>query len=241
MPARPGHDAHDQGPGAGARHLPPRRRRVPRPRALPRRLGARLPRHDRRGPLGQRHAGQRGGQRRRRRQARLHLPARPDPLLPRRGAGAPQRRHLALRRRRRPRGGPGPSRRAGAQAGRRLGRQGHRHRSAGHQGGARRTARQGAGRPALVDRPAGGPALDRPDLRRRRARAAARRPAPLRRQRRQPGVGAPRRTDPRRARQGRADRELLARRWLQGHLGARRPAQPRGAAPRARAGAAGGP
>ena len=38
---------------------------------------------DRRRPGRQRHARQRGRQRRRRRQARLHLPARPDPLLPR--------------------------------------------------------------------------------------------------------------------------------------------------------------
>ena len=42
-----------------------------------------------------------------------------------------QRRHLAARRRRPPRGGDGPARRAGAQAGRRLRRQGHRDRPAG--------------------------------------------------------------------------------------------------------------
>ena len=69
---------------------------------------------------GQVDARQRGRQRGGRRQARLHLRPRPDPLLPRRGAGAPQRRHLATRRRRRPRGGHGPPRRAGRQAGRRL-------------------------------------------------------------------------------------------------------------------------
>ena len=40
---------------------------------------------------GQRHHRQRGRQRRRRRQAHLHLPAGPDALLPRRGAGAAQR------------------------------------------------------------------------------------------------------------------------------------------------------
>ena len=43
-----------------------------------------------------------------------------------------ERRHLAARRRRPPRGGDGPPRRAGAQAGRRLRRQGHRDRPAGH-------------------------------------------------------------------------------------------------------------
>ena len=102
VPPRPGDDADHQGPGAGARDLPPGRRRVPRPGALPGRLDARLPRADRRRPGRQRHARQRGRQRRRRRQARLHLHARPDPLLPRRGAGAPQRRHLAAGRRRRP-------------------------------------------------------------------------------------------------------------------------------------------
>ena len=102
VPPRPGDDADHQGPRAGARDLPPGRRRVPRPGALPGRLAARLPGPDRRGPGRQRHARQRGRQRRRRRQARLHLPARPDPLLPRRGAGPPQRRHLAAGRRRRP-------------------------------------------------------------------------------------------------------------------------------------------
>ena len=61
-----------------------------------------------------------------------------------------------------------------------------------------------------------------PTLRRRQARAAARRPAPVRGQRRPARVGAARRPDPGRPRRGRADRELLARRRLQGHLGARR-------------------
>ena len=42
---------------------------------------------------------QRGRQRRRRRQAALHLGARPDPLLPGRGAGAAERRHLPAGRR----------------------------------------------------------------------------------------------------------------------------------------------
>ena len=144
-----------------------------------------------------------------------------------------QRRHLAARRRRPPRGGHGPPRRAGAQAGRRVRRQGHRDRAAGDQRRARRAARQGAGRPALVDRPAGDPAEHRPDVRQRRHASPPRRPAAVRGQRRQPGLGAARRPDPGRPRRGRADRELLARRRLQGHLGARRsrpPHRPRRAA-----------
>ena len=50
VPPRPGDDADHQRSGAGARHLPPGRRRVPRPGALPRRLAARLPRPDRTRP-----------------------------------------------------------------------------------------------------------------------------------------------------------------------------------------------
>ena len=146
VPPRPRDDAYDAGPRAGARDLPPRRRRVPRPGALPQRLAARLLGPDQRRPRRQRDDRQRRRQRRRRRQADLHLPARPGPLLPRRGADPEQRRHLAARRRRPPRGGDGPPRRAGAQAGRRLRRQGHRDRPAGHRGRARRAAREGARR-----------------------------------------------------------------------------------------------
>ena len=85
--------------------------------------------------------------------------------------------------------------------------------------------------PAVVDRPAGDPAEHRPDVRQRRDASPPRRPAAVRGQRRQPRVGAPRRPDPRGAGRGRADRELLARRWLQGHLGAGRPRPPRRARP----------
>ena len=85
---QPGEHADDGRPAARRRHLPPHRRRVPRPGALPARLGDRLRRR------AERRAGrpgdhrQRRRQRRRRRQAALHLGARPDPLLPGRGAGA---------------------------------------------------------------------------------------------------------------------------------------------------------
>ncbi len=100
---------------------------------------------------------------------------------------------------------------------------------------ARRAAHQGDAGPALVDRAAGDPAEHRPDVRQRGDAAAPRRPATVRGQRRPPRLGAPRRPDAGGARRGRADRELLARRWLQGHLGAGR-VGPHPGARRARAG-----
>ncbi len=47
---QPGADAHDPGRAPGPRGLPPARRRVPRPGALPRGLGHRRPRHPQRRP-----------------------------------------------------------------------------------------------------------------------------------------------------------------------------------------------
>ena len=238
VPPRPRDDAYDAGPRAGARDLPTGRRRVPRPGALPQQLAARLLRPAQRRPRRQRHDRQRRRQRRRRRQADLHLPPGPGALLPRRGTDPQERGHLAARRRRPPRGGDGPPRRAGREAGRRFRRQGHRDRSARHARRARRAAREGGRGPALVDRAAGDPAEHRPDVRQRRDAAAARGPASVRRQRRSSGLGAPRRADPGRPRRGRADRELLARRRVQGHLGARR-SRPARRTPRA--GTGGGP
>ena len=75
--------AHDVGPAARRRHLPPRRRRVPRPADIPRRFDARHARPHARGAPGQRDDRERGRQRRRRRQARLHLHARSGAVLPR--------------------------------------------------------------------------------------------------------------------------------------------------------------
>ena len=63
-------DAHDRGRAPGRRHLPADRRRLPRPGALPRRLGDRLRRAAQRRPRRPGHDRQRGRQRRRRRQAR---------------------------------------------------------------------------------------------------------------------------------------------------------------------------
>ena len=77
---------------------------------------------------------QRRRQRCGRRQARLHLRARPDPLPPRRGTHPAKRRHLATRRRGRQGRGDGPTARARGEAGRRFRRQGHRHRPAGEPG-----------------------------------------------------------------------------------------------------------
>ena len=75
------------------------------------------------------HHRQRVGQRRGRRQARLHLRAGDDPLLPRRGPHPRQRRDHAPGRRRRTQGRTGSSGPARVQAGGRLGWQGPRHRS----------------------------------------------------------------------------------------------------------------
>ena len=145
--------------------------------------------HARRAPR-QRHDRQRRRQRRRRRQARLHLPARPDPLLPRRGADPPQRRHLAARGAGRARGGARPARRARREARRRLRRQGPRRRS----GRVRRRARRAAHAGCAAD-PRGWIAQPvvqlstHPDARRGRDAPAARRPAAVRRQRRQRTCG----------------------------------------------------
>ena len=175
-----------------ARDLPPRRRRVPRPACSSARdsvLGcpglidaarARA-RHDR----------QRGRQRRRRRQARLHLRARPHPLLPRRGAdpaatstpggsATPRPREEVLDR----------LDELVRQAGRRLGRQGHRHRP-GRRPRASSTSCRARSWPT---RAAGSPSPSSSCRRSRRSstdgmRPAARRPAPVRGERRRATCG----------------------------------------------------
>ncbi len=63
--------AHDRRRAARRRGVPAHRRRVPRPGALPPRLGARVRRHPQRRARRQRHHRQRARQRRRRRQGRL--------------------------------------------------------------------------------------------------------------------------------------------------------------------------
>ena len=100
----------------------------------------------------------------------------------------------------RPRVGAGPPRPAGAQAGRRLRRQGHRHRAARRRadaGGRSRVKVRADPRGWIAQQPIA--PVDLPDAGRRPDRAAARRPAAVRRQRRRGGLGAARRADPRRA------------------------------------------
>ena len=87
---------------------------------------------------------------------------------------------------------------------------------------ARRAARAPARRPARLDRAARRAALDDPDARRGRHAPAPRRPAPVRGQRRERGVGAARRPHPGRAARGPARRELEPGRRIEGHVGARR-------------------
>ena len=76
------------------------------------------------------------------------------------------------------------ARRDGGQAGGRLRRQGPRHRTGRGRRHPGRAAPAADRRPARLDRPARGPAVHGADAHRRAARAAARRPAPVRRQRR---------------------------------------------------------
>ena len=193
-----------------------------RPRAR-----ARLPRRHGRGRQRVRH-------RRRRRQGDLPLRAGDDPLLPRRGADPRQRPDLPAR--------PTPSscehvlgapRRAGGQADGRVGRQGRLHRP----GDAAPTSSRGW--PTSSARtPSSWIAQEVVNLstvptagQRRAPRAAPRRPAPVRGLRRG-HQDRPRRPHARRADRGLDDRQLLARRRLEGHLGARgRPATPTAPSP----------
>ena len=125
--------------------LPPGRRRVARPAAVPPGQPARLPRAGQRGQARHRDDRQRHRQRRGGRQAGLHLPARPHPVLPRRGAGARATSTRTASRTRTCSTGAGRGRRPGAQAGRRRGRRGHRHRPARHRRGTGRAARPRSG------------------------------------------------------------------------------------------------
>ena len=148
-----------------------------------------------RGPRGPRRDRERGGQRRGRRQARLHLRARDDLLLPGREAAAPQRRHV-------PAAGCPTRRTTCWPSWTSWCSSRSRARAATASCSDRTRARQLAGapgdprRPARVDRPAGGPALDGADQGGRPARAPPRRPAALRGQRRRGRVRAARRPHP---------------------------------------------
>lgn len=165
---RAGVDAHDRRSDPRRRHLPPGGRRVPGSAALPAGLGARSPGADAGCAPRQRHSGECDRQRRRGRQARVHVRSRAHPLLPRRGSDPPERRHLAP-------GGAGCSRggarspgRARREAGRRLRREGARGRPRRLPCRAGRSACATARRSARLDRAAGRAALDDPDARRGR-------------------------------------------------------------------------
>ena len=129
LPRQPGVHAHHRRGAPGRRHLPAHRRRLPGPAAVPCRLGARGGRPGQRRPRRQRRHLQRDRQRRRRRQARLHLCADHDRVLPGRETGAGQRGDLPVLAGRRTRRGAGPDRRIGPQAGRGVRRLRHRVRS----------------------------------------------------------------------------------------------------------------
>ena len=205
----------------GAHHLPPDRRRLPRPHRVPPGQHARRPRADRRLAPRQRQPRQRRRHRRRRRQGRLRLHAAHHPLLPRRGPGAAQRRDLHLRRAGRPRlharptapsSSSSPSARAAATA------------SPSARAPAPRASSTTA-RAALLADPANWisqPMIGlsvAPTLTEQRPAAPPPRPAPVRRHRPR-HLGVARRPVPRRAEGGQPDRQLLPGRRLQGHLGA---------------------
>ena len=188
-------------------------------------------------PGRQRHHRQRHRQRRGRRQAHLHLRARPDRVLPRRASRSCRnvdtyrleepdaRAHVAR-----------PPRPDGGQAGRRVGwlRPGVRADLPATRSW-RPPGRRSSPTPRL-DRPAGGDPVDGADARRRPAAAPAPRPAAVRRERRREGLGAARRPHPGGAARGQPGRELQPGRRVEGHVGAaatprwprrRPPARPR--------------
>ncbi len=154
-----------------------------------------------------------------------------------------QRAHLPAGGARRPARVPGPTGRTGAQARGRLGRLRPADRAAGQRRGTGRDASGGRGQSAGLDRPGGGDAVDLALARRRPPGAPARRPAPVRDQRRRSGAGAAGRADPGGAARGQPGRQLQPGRRVEGHLGAdlaaRAPARARLAGAAARAGGAG--
>ncbi len=212
--------ADHRGPGAGGRDLPAPRRRLHRPARVPTRLAARRSRPDPRLPRRDGGARERGRHRRRRRQGRLRLRPGDGPLLPRRGAAARERAHLPAARSRAARVCARPTRHPGGQADGRVGWQGRLHRPARHRRGDRPPAPADRRRPGPLDRPGGGLALDDPDRHAPgRARPAPRRPAAVRRLRIR-AADRPGRPHSRCPGRGRDDRQLVARRRLEGHLGA---------------------
>ena len=212
--------AHDAGAEARRRDLSPRRRRLPRSADVPPGLRARRRRPDVGLPGRQRHARQRGRHRHRRRQGDLQLHAGDREVLSRRGADPEERADLAL-----PRAGASglcarPSRGAGGQGGARLRRLRHADRADGRQGADRGVPHQAQARSQGLHRAADAGALDLPDLRRGRRRAAPRRSAAVRADRPRPRPHRAGRAHARRAQAGLAGGQFQPGRRHQGHLGA---------------------
>ncbi len=211
-----------RGGGTRPRHLPENRRRVPRSAAVPARVVGGVSRVGERGTRRSCHRRQRGRERGCRRQAGLHVRARDDPLLPRRGPNLGERRDDAPGRRRDPEGRAGVPWRPRVQAGRRIGREGAGDRADGDRDRARRAGARGRSRSPVLDRPTPRRAVHLSHLGRRCHGAPARRPPPLRGQRRGQHLGPARRAHARRAPRRRPGRELESGGWLEGHLGHRR-------------------
>ncbi len=220
---QPGPDAHDAGRAAGARRLPPDRRRVPRPAALPSRTrsSAAPGSSTRHAPATSRIANAVGNGVADDKLVYTYVPELMR-LLPRRGAAAATTsRRTASRTRTSSRGSSSgwtrwcsspstaPAARASSSA--------RRPTRSTIDRAARQVAADPRGwiaqRPVLLSTVA--------DLHRRRHRAAARRPAAVRGERRRRRLGAAGRPDPGGAARGHAGRELQPGRRLQGHLGAR--------------------
>ena len=202
-PVREGRDrlhAHDPGAEARRRDLPPHRRRLPRSARLPSRFRARRARPDVGLSGRQRDARQRGRHRHRRRQGGLQLHAGDREILSRRGADPEERADLALPRGRASRLRARPPRGAGGEGSARLRRLRHADRPEGRQG-ARSRPSAPSSKPIAEEfhRAADAGALDLPDLRRGRHRAAPCRPAAVRADRPRPHPHRAGRADARRA------------------------------------------
>jgi len=133
---------------------------------------------------------------------------------------AGQRRHLPLLARRRTRGSARPSRRTRRQTGGGLRRVRHCVRPGRLRERAGHDQQEDPQRPTRLDCAARRAAVHGANPDRRQAGTPPRRSASVRRQRRRPGVGAARRTDPRGAARGLTGGQLEPGRRVQGHLGA---------------------
>ena len=206
-----------RGPEARGRDLPPRGRRLPRPFGVPAHLDAGLRRAGRCLPRGQREHLQCHRHRRGRRQVDLSVRAQDDRVLPGRKADPEQRAHLHV-----PQAGR-PEVRAGQPEG--PGRQGsawrrrlrHAGRTGRHPAGDRGFPQGDRGQPERLHRPAHAVAVELPDLRGERHRAAPHRPAALRAVG-QGGADGAGRPDARGAEGRLAGGEFVPGRRHQGHL-----------------------